>query len=190
MKWMGLSRWAVVAVLVAVSVSSGVLWWQGRPERHLARAEEAVRDADPAAALAWLAVPESAPGTRARALLLRARVAVERGELSAAAQALDQVRPDGPSAADYAFWSGRALYAARQPLPAIAWFVTALKRRPDDAETYRWLAAAAYDQGNRQTAVSALQAVTRLQPEDSRAWRTLGLIYKENVEYEPARAAF
>jgi tetratricopeptide (TPR) repeat protein len=184
------SRWVIVAVWAAVSVSVGVLWWRGRPERHLARAEEAVRDDDPDAALAWLAVPERAPGTRARALLLRARIAVERGELSGAARALDQVNPDGPDAADYAFWRGRALYAARQPLPAIAWFVTALKRRPDDAETYRWLAAAAYDQGNRQTAVSALQAVTRLQPEDARAWRTLGLIYKENVEYQPARAAF
>ncbi len=186
-KWL---RWAVAAVLVAVLLGSGVLWWRGRPERHLSRAEKAVREGDPDKALEWLAVPESAPGTRERALLLRARIAVEGGQIPAAVRALDQVNPDGPSAADYAFWKGRTLYAARQPLPAIAWLVAASKQRPNDAETYRWLAAAAYDQGNRQTAVAALEAVTRLQPRDARAWRTLGLIFKENVEYERARVAF
>jgi tetratricopeptide (TPR) repeat protein len=188
--WMRRSRWAIAAMLLAASLGSGVLWWRGRPERYLARAVEALRDDDPDEALSWLAVPEAAPGTRERALLLRARIAVERGHLPAAVRALDQVDPDGPSAADYAFWKGRTLYAAKQPLPAITWLVAALKRRPDDAESYRWLAAVAYDQGNRQTAVSALEAVTRLQPRDARAWRTLGLIFKEDVAYERARAAF
>ena len=159
-------------------------------ERHLAIAQEAVRVGDPDEAMVWLSVPESAPGTRERAKLLRARIAVERGEPESAVPALNQVDPDGPNAAEYAFWKGRTLYAARQPLQAITWLVAAVKRRPDDADAYRWLAAAAYDQGNRQTAVSSLEAVLRLQPEDSRAWRTLGLIFKEDVEYERARAAF
>ena len=178
------------SLLVCAALGTAVWWWQGRPERHLARAEEAVRDGDRDEALVWLAVPEVAPPTRERALLLRARIAVEQGKLAAAVRSLDQVDPKGPSAANYAFWRGRTLYAAGEPLLAITWFTAALKRRPDDADTYRWLAAAAYDQGNRQTAVASLEAVTRLQPEDSRAWRTLGLIFKEDVEYEQARAAF
>jgi Flp pilus assembly protein TadD len=99
------------------------------------------------------------------------------------------MNPEGPCAADSAFWRGRTLYAARQPLLAMTWFIAASKRHPDDADTYRWLAAAAYDLGNRQTAVSALETVTRLEPRDARAWRTLGLIFKESVEYERARDA-
>ena len=135
-------------------------------------------------------MPEGELATRERALLLRARMAVAQGQLPTAVRALDQVNPDGPSAADYAFWKGRLLYAAGQPHPAITWLVAALKKRPDDPESYRWLAVVAYDQGNRQTAVSALENVTRLQPKDARAWRTLGLIFKEGVEYERARVAF
>ena len=133
--------------------------------------------------------PRGAGHARA-ALLLRARIAVERGDLAAAVRALDRGNPDGARAADHAFWRGRTLYAARQPLLAMTWFIAASKRRPDDADTYRWLAAAAYDLGNRQTAVSALETVTRLEPKDARAWRTLGLIYKESVEHERARTAF
>jgi tetratricopeptide (TPR) repeat protein len=188
--WMTWRRWAAAAVLAAVALGSGVLWWRGRPERHLARVEEALRSGDPAAALEWLAVPEAAAGTRERALLLRARAAVERGQPLQAARALDKVDPHGPVAADFAFWKGRTLYAARQPLLAMDWFKAALKLRPDDAEADRWLACAAYDLGDRPTAVSALEAVTRLQPRDARAWRTLGLIFKEDAEHERARRAF
>jgi tetratricopeptide (TPR) repeat protein len=183
-------RRAVAVLSLFALLGSVITWWQGRPERHLARAERAVRGHDPDEARAWLAVPEATRGTRERALVLRARIAVEQGQLSEAVRTLDQVDPDGPSAFDFAFWKGRTLYAAGQPLPAITWFVSALKRRPDDADSHRWLAAAAYDQGNRATAVSALEAVTRLQPDDARAWRTLGLVFKEDVEYEQARSAF
>jgi tetratricopeptide (TPR) repeat protein len=183
-------RRAVAGVLVALSVGSGVFWWRGRPERHLAWAEGAVREGDPDEALAWLAVPEATAGTRDRAFLLRARVAVERGRLSEAVGALEKVDPDGPSAADFAFWKARTLYEARQPVLAMNWFATALKRRPDHADSYRWLASAAYDVGNRSTAVSALETVTRLQPKDVHVWRTLGLIFKEDVDYVRARDAF
>ena len=69
--------------VLAALLGSGVMWWQGRPERHLARAEKAVRATIPMR-LGWLAVPEGEPGTRERALLLRARIAVERGQLSEA----------------------------------------------------------------------------------------------------------
>jgi tetratricopeptide (TPR) repeat protein len=72
----------------------------------------------------------------------------------------------------------------------MSWFQKARTLRPDDADAARWLASAAYDLGDRPTAVSALEAVTRLQPGDARVWRTLGLIFKENVEYERARPAF
>jgi tetratricopeptide (TPR) repeat protein len=189
-KCMTMWRWAVVVMLLAASSVSGVMFWRGRPERHLARAERAVRDGDPFEALSWLTVPESSPGTRERALLLRARIAVERGELAESVRALDQVDPAGPNAFDYAFWRGRTLYAAKQPLLAITWLVAARNCRPGHADSHRWLAAAAYDQGNRATAVSAIEAVTRLEPDDGRAWRTLGMMFKEDVQYEQARAAF
>jgi tetratricopeptide (TPR) repeat protein len=184
-------RSAMVAFLVAATLLGGTYyWWRGRPERHLATAIEALGDGDPEVAAAWLELPEASPLTRDRALILRARLAVERGDIAGAARTLDRVDPEGPAAADLAYWKGRTLYAARRTLPAIAWFRTAVERRPEFADASRWLAAAAYDLGDRTTAVAALDTVTRLEPDDARAWRTLGLIFKENVEWERARTAF
>src|SRR4029077_19690981 len=64
------------------------------------------------------------------------------------------------------------------------------ERRPGDAESYRWLADPPYDLGDRAAPVSALESLPRLEPKDARVWRTLGMIFKENVEYEQARDAF
>lgn len=185
----GPRRLLAVAAVVLGSGALGWWWWHSRPGRHLARAEAALEAGDPAGAVEWLAVPEAAASasTRDRAYLLRARAAVERGAPGEAARALDRVRPH---AARLAFWRGRTLYAAKQPLLAIGWFRAALRERPDDAEAHRWLAAAAYDLGDRSTVVSALEAAARLDPNDARVWRTLGMIFKENVEYEEARDAF
>lgn len=182
-------RWAGVTAALAVLVAAAGLWWRGRPERHLAVAERLVERGDPGA-VAWLAVPEASPATRDRALLLRARVAVERGRPDRAVAPLEGVDPDGPHAADAAYWKGRTLCAARQTLKAIVWFRRSLALRPDDATTLRWLCAAAYDQGDTQTAAAALERVTRLDATDARAWRTLALLYKEGVEYERALPAY
>ena len=132
--WMRRSRWAIVAMLLGASLISGVTWWRGRPERYLARAE-AVREAIPTRhSRGW-------PCPRSSRRLASGRCCSGRGSLwsrggyRTAVRALDQVDPDGPSAADYAFWKGRMLYAAGQPIPAITWLVAALKRRPDDADS-------------------------------------------------------
>lgn len=181
-------RPAIAVVLAMASVATaGALWWRGRPERHLARAEEAVREGEPGEALTWLDLPEGTRATRDRALLLRARVAVERGDLDGAVRALDAADPES---ADYPFWKGRTLYAARQPALAISWFEAARARRPDDAEACRWLATASYDLGLRPAAVAALRDATRLDPRDARLWATLGMIFEEDTEYEQARDAF
>lgn len=179
-------------VVLAVCGISGCAWiWiHGRPERDLAEAERLVRGGEPLDALTWLDLPEAHPATRERALILRARIAIERRDLPDAVKALDGVKHDGPLAADFAFWKGRTLYEARQPLLALGWFETARKLRPDDADAARWVAAAAYDLGERATAVKALEAVAKLDPKDARVWRTLGTIFLENVKYEQAQPAF
>jgi tetratricopeptide (TPR) repeat protein len=187
-------RWLATAVLVGVGAYgyAAVHGWLGSPERHLARAGQALESGALDTALEWLAVPESAASTRDRALLIRARIAVERGNLAGAVRALDLVNPHGPHAADFALWKARTLYAAQQPMLAMTWFEKslALDQTAGNADAHRWLAAAAYDLGDRRAAIAALEAVTRLCPDDARAWRTLGLIFKENETDLKARAAF
>jgi tetratricopeptide (TPR) repeat protein len=114
---------------------------------------------------------------------------VEQENLAGAVRALDRVDSHGPHAAEFAFWKGRTLYAARQPMLAMDWFQKALALAPRSADAQRWLAAAAYDLGDRRAAMAALEAVTRLCPDDARVWRTIGLIFKENEDDPRARTA-
>ena len=181
---------AAVLAVAAAAAWAGWHWVAGRAARHLATAESLVREGEPLEALAWLDLPGATPATRDRALILKARLGVERRDLAEAVKALDGVDHDGPLAADFAYWKGRTLYEAGQPLLALKWFGTARGLRPGDADAARWVACAAYDLGDRPAAVGALEAVVRLDPKDFRAWRTLGTIFLENVEYERARTAF
>src|SRR5262249_19999392 len=87
------------------------------------------------------------------------------------------------------------LYAVGNTPLAIAWLRTALAARPADAEALRWLAAAAYDLGDRRTVLESLTALTRLEPGDARAWRTLALVTQEEPdggvpELDAARMAY
>jgi Flp pilus assembly protein TadD len=157
-----------------------------RPERDLNRAEWYLDENLPAEALECLKVPEAVPQTRDRALLLRARIALALGRPADAVEPLNRVDPAGRWAADAAYWKGRTLYGVKQTVQAVAWLREASAHRPDDPDVHRWLAAAAYDLGAREHAIKELQLVTRLDPNDARAWRTLGFIYSENVKHEEA----
>lgn len=192
---LGVSQRSLVTLAAGLVALAGLgvvgwSWWRGQPERSLSAAERALRDGDPEAALGALGLPERAPSTRDRALIVHARAALSLKRVAEAARVLDRVNARGPQATELGFWKGRTLYEARQVLGALRWFRWVLDRRPGDLEAHRWLAAAAYDLGDHPTAVGALETVTKLDPGDARAWRTLGLLYKEDVDHEHAEAAF
>jgi tetratricopeptide (TPR) repeat protein len=185
-----------VAVLLLVLVGTGAAaWCRGRPEWHLAQAQRLLAEGSWDSAEVWLALPEQTAATRDRALILRARAAIEAGRAGDAVAPLRCIDPRGRWAADADFWKGRALYAVGNTPLAIAWFQAALAARPADAETLRWLAAAAYDLGDQRTVMTALKALTAVAPNDARAWRTLALVVLEEPdggehEMEMARAYY
>jgi tetratricopeptide (TPR) repeat protein len=165
-------------------------WWRGRPERHLDQARRLIEAGRAEAAPEWLALPESEPSTRDRALLLRARAAVDRGQPSAAVAPLEKIDPSGPLAADAALWKGRVLFQVRQVARAAHWFREALALRPDDPEAIRWLAVSLYELGDQPSTVAALTRLTQLDHFDVRAWRTLAFLNKENRELDGALLAY
>ena len=192
---LGVSQRSLVILAVGLVALAGVgvagwSWWRGRAERSLSAAERSLREGDAEAALGALGLPERAPSTRDRALIVHARAALSLKRVAEAARVLNRVDARGPLATELGYWKGRTLYEARQVLGAVHWFRWVLDRRPDDLEAHRWLAVAAYDLGDHPTAVGALETVTKLDPGDARAWRTLGLLYKEDVNHERAEAAF
>ncbi|MFO0951157.1 MAG: tetratricopeptide repeat protein [Isosphaeraceae bacterium] len=189
-------RAVLAVVLLATAGAAALAWWvAGRPERHLAEAARQAAAGEWDEASAWLVLPESRPATRDRALLLRARIALELGRPAEAVAPLNAVDADGPQAAEAAYWKGRALRAVGNTPLAMLWFRTALEKRPDDPETLRWLAAAAYDQGDRTTLLRSLRRLTTVRPDDAPAWRTLALVTLEEpdggeLEFDLARRAY
>ena len=182
--------WLVALVLLGIPGLGLVSWWRGRCARHLAEAQRLIEEGRADDATEWLDLPQAQPSTRDRALLLRARAAVIKGRPSEAVGPLEQIDPSGPCAAEAALWKGRTLFQVRQVLRAVHWFRQALTLRPDDPEAIRWLAAALYELGDHPSTVAALTRLTQLEPQDARAWRTLGFLNKENREFEPARTAY
>lgn len=184
-------RWVGVGLTLGLGlVATGCWWWVGRPERHLAAAETAFEAEEWDQALVWLTVPRREPQTRERASLLRAQIALRRGRPSEAVGPLDEVDPNGPQALAAAFWKGRTLLAVGQTERGLAWFRGYVAQRGDDPEGWRWLAVAAYDLGSRDEAITALNEVTRLRPDDAPAWRTLGLVHREQVDHDLAIQAY
>jgi tetratricopeptide (TPR) repeat protein len=165
-------------------------WWRRRPARHLAEARRLIEANRPDEAADWLRLPEAEATTRDRALLLRVQAAVAQARPAEAVKAIEKINPRGPLAADVALWKGRILFQVRQVSRAVHWLREALTLRGDDPETLRWLAAALYELGDHPSAVAALDRLTQLAPDDARAWRTLGLLNKENREFEAARLAY
>lgn len=178
----GGGRWkrAAAAAGIAIALAWGAwLWWAGRPERHLEQVEGWLRLGRPAMAREWLELPERTPRTAERAWLLRARIALETGRPADAVAPLERIRPDGPLAAEAAYWKGKVLQAVGNLPHALAWFQKSLRERPDDPECLRAMAVAAYDLGDLETVLGALRTLTRLRPDEAAAWRTLGLVQRE-----------
>jgi tetratricopeptide (TPR) repeat protein len=172
-------RHALVAALLLSSAVAGggaAFWWHGRPERYLREAERRLSAGSWDRVAPWLDLPEATKATRDRARIVRARVALASGQPKDAVAPLQGVDPRGPWAAEAAFWKGRTLYAVGNTLLAVSWFRTALADRPTDTETLRWLAAAAYELGDRRTALESLKTLTDIKPDDARAWRTRALV--------------
>lgn len=181
---------SLLLLLAAVIAAGCLVWWSGRPERHLAEAGLRLLRGEFGAVPGWLALPEATARTRDRALLIRARVALGRGRPAEAVPALDAIDAGGPVAADAAFWKGRTLMAVGQSRRAAEWFRSVAERRPDDVDARRWLASALYEMGDRRGALAGLREVVRLSPDDPRAWRTIALLLKEDVDLETARDAY
>lgn len=187
-----ISRASVILGVFTTLVLAGLalVWIWNRPERDLEAARLHLEGGQFDEALARLRLPENRESTRDRALILRARVALESRNFRDAVDPLDRVDSSGPWSSEAAFWKGRILFEVGQYRKAVDWFATASKGRTDDVEVLRWLSAAAYELGDRDVAATTLERVVKLDARDSRAWRTLGLLYKERAEPERARLAY
>jgi tetratricopeptide (TPR) repeat protein len=200
-------RLVVLAGLLLLGGLAGLGGWayhaSTRPEARLRRGQEAARrgDYDRAEELADLLQadghPDHAHLLRAECLFRQAHPERDLGESSApspllerALAELSQVQDTGDLGFDAAALAGQCLLYTNALRDAEHAFRLVLAKRPNDADAHRGLAALYYDQGALGKAIEQLDHVARLDPEDGRPHRFMGMIYKDLGEGDDAIACY
>lgn len=189
----------LAGVLVAASLA---VWWYHttRPDYRLARGQELIRRGKSSQAR-QIANQLTTDGHTDHGHLLRGQVllaqaaaasdpdrlrAEERLRYQQALLEFNQVRGEGEIRLQAAALSGQCLLSLKQLAEAERVLSYVLSQRPDHVDAHRGLAAIYYDLGATAQAVTHLEAVSRLAPEDGRPHRLLGLIHKDMDHTEPA----
>jgi tetratricopeptide (TPR) repeat protein len=187
-------------VVLGLAVAAGVWWYQTtQPDSRLRRGREAVRRGE------WEQAEQlvrllSAAGDRDHANLLRAEIAFGRAKpfldqdqaeavaplLRQALEACNQIRDRGDLRLQAAALTGQCLLYLKDPVGAERALGFVLEHQPDHADAHRGLAAIYFDQGALMRSVHHLEEVARLDGQDGRPHRLMGLIY--NNLNQPAQA--
>lgn len=186
-------RWRGRLVVVLV-IASGVAvagWRQRvtRPEYRVARGHEAIanRDWDRAD---YYASRLEASGHPDRARLLRGESLLARRRPDLALAEFNRIRGEGEVRLQAAALSGKCLLDLGDLREAHRVLSFVASERPDHVDAHRGLAAVAYDLGQLGAAVDHLEQVGRLDPQDARPCRLVGLIYKDMGQLDKATVAY
>jgi tetratricopeptide (TPR) repeat protein len=177
---------------VAILGTAAVGWWRyrvTRPEYRLARGEEAIQAND------WEQVDSlveklEAAGRADEAHLLRGKTYQARRRPDLALAQFDAIREESPLYLSGTAQAGRCLLELGARREAFKIFSIVVERDPNQIDAHRGLAAIAYDLGQLDLAVEHLEVVARLDPNDSRPLRLIGLIYKDLSQREKADTAY
>lgn len=177
-------RSGLVAGCVLALLVGGVVAWRHQASERMYQAGLKSISAGEVEVLerAVSSLPVNSPRSR----LLMAAIDLRNNKPASAMRKLE-VAAHHPETALWAqFLAGEALYRMQEYDAAIRTLRVALEQDPENIDGRRWLAAAAFDLGANADAVEQLTRITQLNPQDSRAYRALGLIYFEAEEYVKA----
>jgi tetratricopeptide (TPR) repeat protein len=108
------------------------------------------------------------------------------GRLSRAIDECNKIKDQGTIRLQAASLSGQCLLYLKQPREAERALRFVLDQQPNDVDALRALAAIYFDQGATSQAIDYLERVAKLDETDGRAYRLMGLIFKEHDNYAAA----
>jgi|GEM_PF-4568704 len=160
------------------------------PDRALESARQAIAQErfEDVQGLLAPALASTSARPAAAILLAEAAVALDRPRIAVEVLESTTFSPADEPRAEY--WKGRILLRVGQYLRAYRWLKNCTNHMPDFADAWRWQAVAAYEIGDREGAVKALERLTRLDATDARAWRTIGFLLKEDNAPDEALPAY
>ncbi|MDB5308320.1 MAG: tetratricopeptide repeat protein [Gemmataceae bacterium] len=182
-------RITLVLLVLAAAGAGGWRYRVTRPDYRLARGQEAVqqRDWDEVDAIADRL---AAAGHPDRAYLLRGEAFHARHRPDLALAEFNQIRGEGPLRLRAATLTGRCLIDLGELKEAHRVLSYVVAEEPDNPDAHRGLAVIAYTLGQLADAVDHLERVARLDPQDGRPHRLIGLIHKDLARKEEAVDAY
>jgi tetratricopeptide (TPR) repeat protein len=160
------------------------------PETRLRKGREAAQAGDYSRAGRYAQLLQDA-GEASPALLIFGEMQFQRGNFEKALALLNSIRDEGEIRVQAAELSGRCLLGLNERREAERVFRFVVSERPSDIEVHRFLATIYYDQGDYARAQLHLREVARLDPNDPRPYRLIGLIHNDlNEPAEESVAAY
>jgi tetratricopeptide (TPR) repeat protein len=186
-----LVRWFVLAVMLSLLGLGGAFWYQStRPENLLRRGQQALaqHDLDQAERLA---ARLDAAGHKDHAHLLRCELYFRVHDYAKAVDEFNQIQDQGDLLVEASALCGQwFLLELHRPAEAERFLRFVVSRRPNQMDAHRGLATLYYDQRAWVPAVLHLLRWAELDPRDGRAFRFMGLIYKDLDQLSPAIASY
>jgi Flp pilus assembly protein TadD len=181
----------LVVGLVLLAGAAGVgRWFVTRPEYRLARGEDAIQTGEWETVESYAAALEES-GAADHAHYLRGESLRVRKRPGPALAEYNKVRAtQGALHLKAATASGLCLIDLRNLREASRVLEYVVQQDPDRIDAHRGLAALAFDLGQLSRAVHHLEEVARLDPQDGRPYRLIGLIHKDLGNNELAATAY
>lgn len=120
------------------------------------------------------------PDRKTEMRLLVGGMRLRAGDPTAALQVLAPLSPEGPLRIPHLLLLGETLYQTGRLSEAEAAFRRVVAERPEEAESHRWLATIYHDLGMPNPAMTELEQLAKLRPDDHLAFRLMALIYAED----------
>jgi tetratricopeptide (TPR) repeat protein len=170
--------WLCLAVACLAAAGGSRWYYVTRPAYRWQRGQEALRQND------WSGVEEvarqlEASGEADRARLLRGEANYRHGRYADAVAELNQVRDEGDLRLRAVMLQGKCFLRLNLLREANRCFGFVVDQQPDNADAHRGLADLYYDLGDLNRAVSHLEQVARLVPNDGMPYRKIGLIDRD-----------
>jgi len=155
-------------------------------EKHWQLAMAALDESDANPALQYVRQSLGKANVKSQRALLQGRILLDKGKLLAAGQAFREAAdsPEWQSRAN--FWLGATAYKGGNTAVAENYWLRAVEADPKSLDAHRSLSMYYYDVGAIDHAVDHLQTWTKLNVEDARPFRLLGLIFSDYERYDEA----
>ena len=184
-------RLLIAASLLGLLGLCGTFWYQStKPDRLLRRGQQALQEGNLDQA-ERLATRLDARGYKDHAHFLRCELSFRSHDYPRAVAEFNQIKDQGDLLVEASALCGRwFLLELHRPAEAERFLRFVISKKPDHVDAHRGLATIYYDQRAWVPAVLHLLKWAELDPQDGRAHRFMGLIYKDLDQPTPAVACY